>query len=53
MAFSIRVRPDVAAEVKAIAAAERRSLNKQIEVMLDDWLQRRREQEQRDDRPPG
>jgi hypothetical protein len=55
VAFSIRARPDVASELRAVAAAERRSVNKQIELMLEEWLRQRRERGEapRDGRPPG
>jgi len=51
---TLRVRPEVYEAAKEVAAAERRSLNRQLEVFIEAALeQRRREQEQRDDRPPG
>ena len=42
MAFSIRVRPEVAEEVRANAAAARRSLNREIELYVEEALERRR-----------
>ena len=43
MAFSIRVRPEVAEEVRANAAAARRSLNREIELYVEEALARRRD----------
>jgi hypothetical protein len=42
VAFSIRVRPEVAEEVRANAAAARRSLNREIELYVEEALARRR-----------
>ena len=41
-ATSIRVRPEVAEEVRANAAAARRSLNREIELYVEEALARRR-----------
>ena len=40
-AFLIRVRPDVLAALERLAAADLRSVNAQIEVLLREGLQRR------------
>jgi hypothetical protein len=49
VAFSIRVRPEVAAAVRANAAAARRSLNREIELYIEEALERRRrERSERD-----
>lgn len=42
--MSIRVPPDVAAEVRANAAAARRSLNREVELYIEEALERRRRQ---------
>jgi hypothetical protein len=42
--MSIRVPPDVAAEVKANAAAARRSINREVELYVEEALERRRQQ---------
>jgi predicted HicB family RNase H-like nuclease len=57
VSMSIRVRPDVAEEVRANAAAARRSLNREVELYIEEALERRRraraQEQQQDDRPPG
>ena len=54
VAVSIRVKPEVYEAIKAGAAEGRRSINRQIELLIDLALeQQAREREQRDDRPPG
>jgi len=42
VAFSIRVRPEVAEAVRANAAVARRSINREIELYIEEALERRR-----------
>jgi hypothetical protein len=57
--MALRLEPDLARLVRRIAAAERRSVNKQLETWVEaavrGWLQAHPEQEleRRADRPPG
>jgi hypothetical protein len=55
VAFSIRVRPEVAAAVRANAAAARRSLNREIELYIEEALERRRREREDQEGPqqPG
>jgi hypothetical protein len=39
--ISLRVTPEVYEAIKAVAAAEKRSVNRQLELMIEDWLRRR------------
>ena len=48
MQISLRVTPEVYEAIKAVAAAEKRSVNRQLELMIEDWLRRRG-----GPRPPG
>ena len=43
MQISLRVTPEVYEAIKAVAAAEKRSVNRQLELMIEDWLRRRGE----------
>jgi hypothetical protein len=47
--FSIRVRPEVAQAIREAAEAGRRSLNREIELLIDEALEQRRRQ----DEPPA
>jgi hypothetical protein len=51
VAFSIRVRPEVAAAVRANAAAARRSLNREIELYIEEALERRRREREEQEGP--
>ena len=42
--MSIRVPPDVAEEVRTNAAASRRSINREVELYIEEALARRRQQ---------
>jgi hypothetical protein len=42
--ISLRVTPEIYEAIKAVAAAEKRSINRQLELMIEDWLQRRERQ---------
>ena len=56
--MALRLEPDLARLVRRIAAAERRSVNKQLETWVEaavrGWLRAHPEESERqDDRPPG
>jgi hypothetical protein len=46
VAFSVRVRPEVAVALREQAAANRRSINREIELYIDEALERRRQQQE-------
>lgn len=50
MQITLRVTPDVYDAIKATATADKRSINRQIEHMIEEWL-RRREREAPSDTP--
>lgn len=47
--FSIRVLPEVAEVIRAMAAAGRRSFNREIELLIDEAIEARR----REGQPPA
>jgi hypothetical protein len=50
LAFSVRVRPEIAEKVRRNAAAARRSINRELELYVEEAVERReREQERRGD----
>jgi predicted HicB family RNase H-like nuclease len=49
VSMSIRVRPEIAEEVRANAAAARRSINREVELYIEEALERRRQGQ----RPPA
>jgi hypothetical protein len=51
--LSLRVTPEMYEAIKAVAAAERRSINRQLELMIEEWLRRRRLREPRDEADRG
>jgi hypothetical protein len=51
--LSLRVTPEMYEAIKAVAAAERRSINRQLELMIEEWLRRRRLREPRDEADGG
>jgi hypothetical protein len=47
--LSLRVTPEMYEAIKAVATVERRSINRQLELMIEEALeQRRREREERE-----
>lgn len=46
VSMSIRVRPEIAEEVRANADANRRSINREVELYIEEALERRRREQQ-------